>query len=93
MRVLLKTDGTASPIEGSPTLGGLAKMLGAKALDTVSHVHDGKHVMFVDDLGHQKGLPVNDVATRLYHARCKPGSNPPPIVGDVVVLPMYGEVL
>lgn len=90
MRMLYRADGTTQELAPDINGGKVAALIGADALDTVSRVHDGCHVMYVDDNGHGKGLPVNEVATRLYHARCYPGSNPPPIVGDVVVLPMGG---
>lgn len=42
-------------------------------------------IMFVDDNGLQKDLPVNPKATKLYHAVCVPGTTHQ-IVGDVVVI-------
>lgn len=48
-----------------------------------SKLADGR-VMLVDDLGHSKGLPVNDAATELYHSVCRPGATWE-IRGDVVI--------
>lgn len=57
--------------------------LRAEVLDTVN-LRDGR-VMMVDDLGHSKGLPVNEKATELYHGICKPGTTHQ-IVGDVAIV-------
>lgn len=46
-------------------------LIGANVSDKVN-LRDGR-VMVVDDLGHQKGLALNEEATRLYHQVCKPG--------------------
>lgn len=45
-------------------------------------------VLYVDDLGHHKGLPMNPVATAIYWAKCRPDSNPLPIVGVAVLVPI-----
>lgn len=87
MRRLLHTDGTTTELLRPHTIAEIEKLIGASLLDTVSRVHDGQHVLLVDDQGHAKGLPVNPAATTLYHARCRPNSNPPPIVGDAVIVP------
>jgi hypothetical protein len=42
--------------------------------------------MLVDDLGHQKMLPPNVTATKLYLERCKPGTTHI-IRGDVIIVP------
>jgi hypothetical protein len=86
MRVLLKTDGTTVALDRVHTMGEIAGLIGAKVLDTVSLI-DGVHVMIVNDLGHKLQLPANNAATVHYHAKCRPGSNPPPILGDVVIVP------
>lgn len=86
MRVFITADGTEAELSSPMNMAGVASLIGADTLCTVTLV-DGKHVMFVDDLGHQKGLPANAKATAHYHARCRPGANPPPIVGAVVIVP------
>jgi hypothetical protein len=86
MRMLIKSDGTEVPLSRPHKMDELSKLIGAKILDTVTLI-DRRHVMIVNDLGHRLGLPVNEKATAHYHAKCRPGSNPPPIVGDVVIVP------
>jgi hypothetical protein len=88
MRVLLKADGTQRELIGPHAIEDLRSMISADTLDTVTLRHLGypMHVMLVDDLGHDKRLPVNLEATRLYLANCKPGT-PHQIRGDVVVVP------
>lgn len=57
-------------------------LIGCDVTDTVN-LRDGR-IMLVDDLGHQKELPVNPKATAMYHAVCRPGTTHE-IVGDVVI--------
>ena len=59
------------------------RTVGADTLDTVT-LHDGR-LMLIDDDGFAKRLPVNEAATALYAARCRPDSAPV-IVGDVVIV-------
>lgn len=58
------------------------KLIGCDVTDTVN-LRDGR-IMLVDDQGHQKQLPVNPEATKLYHGVCRPGTTHQ-IVGDVVI--------
>lgn len=71
-----------------PTMKLIQELIEAQGVDTVSLRSRGAplRVMVVDDLGHPKGLPINEAATALYHEQCRPGSNPPPIRGDVAIV-------
>lgn len=88
MRALIKADGIRQDLDTRQTMADIKRLIGAGTLDTVNLRHMGQpaHVMVVDDLGHDRGLPVNAEATRLYHANCKPGTTHT-IRGDVVVVP------
>lgn len=57
-------------------------IIGAQFLDHVN-LRDGR-MMWVDDLGHDKQLPTNAIATELYWSVCRPGTLHR-IVGDVVI--------
>ncbi|MGO4402248.1 hypothetical protein [Achromobacter sp. PAB15] len=85
IRKLIRVDGTETELIGPHALCDVAQMIGASYVGAI-RLADRVHVMLVDDEGHFKHLPVNDVATRLYHAVCVPGTTRP-IVGDVVVVP------
>ena len=79
---LIRADGTRQSIDNTQDIGAIEKLIGAKSLDHVN-LRNG-FLMWVDDLGHQNGLPVNAEATRLYHSICRPGTTHQ-IVGDVVL--------
>lgn len=83
-RQLIRADGTTQDLPARATISEIQRLIGARSLDTVN-LRDGT-VMWVDDLGHQHGLPVNAEGTRLYHSICYPGATHE-IVGDVVVTP------
>ena len=88
VRVLLRADGEKSTIEPG-TMTEYRRALNAAAVDVVALRHlgaDPLYVMLLDDLGHDKALPVNAEATRLYHANCKPNTTHT-IRGDVVIAP------
>lgn len=87
-RQIIRIDGTREMLTERVSIAQIEAMIGAQVLDTVTLRHLGHplHVMCVDDLGHQKGLPVNEKATSLYHASCLPGTMHQ-IRGDVVVVP------
>lgn len=87
-RRLIRADGTIIELRLPVSIAKVEALIGAEGLDTVQMRHMGLplHVMMVDDLGHPKGLPINEEATRLYHANCRPGSLHP-IRGDVVIVP------
>jgi len=89
MRRLIRCDGTETNLDGpqsTTTIRALIRaLIGADALDTVQLRHLGRGiVMFVDDLGHSKNLPVNAKATELYLKNCYPGTTHQ-IRGSVVV--------
>lgn len=88
MRSLIKADGSRQELESRQSMAEIKRLINASTLDTVNLRHMGHpaHVMLVDDLGHDRGLPVNADATRLYHANCRPGATHT-IRGDVVVVP------
>jgi hypothetical protein len=88
MRALIKADGTRQDLDTRQTMAAIKRLIDASSLDTVSLRHMGQpaHVMLLDDLGHDRGLPVNAEATQLYHANCRPGTTHT-IRGDVVVVP------
>ena len=83
MRELIRASGVREPILRPIDIREVAALIGADTLDTVNLRH-GDRVMLVDDAGHAKGLPINEVATHLYHSVCRPGTTHP-IRGDVVV--------
>lgn len=84
-RKIICADGTEISLDKPISTAQAAEMIGAACLDKVT-LADGVHVMLVDDLGHQRGLPVNAKATALYHERCRPGTTHQ-IVGNVVIVP------
>lgn len=86
-RRLIRADGTAKDLIGPLSMKEIGKLIGADTLDSVNLRHLGSppRVMLVDDNGHAAGKPVNEEATRLYHANCYPGTTHQ-IVGDVVVV-------
>ncbi|WP_233854147.1 hypothetical protein [Paraburkholderia sp. HD33-4] len=83
-RRLIRADGTETPIPLPMTIREVADLIGATTLDSVNLAHG--EVMILDDLGCERGLPVNATATAMYHARCVPGTTWP-ILGDVVIAP------
>ncbi|CAN5300941.1 hypothetical protein BH10PSE16_BH10PSE16_01360 [soil metagenome] len=88
IRQLIRADGTKLDLPNARSIEQHRKMLNANTLDTVTLHHMGqpRHVMLIDDIGHDKKLPVNAEATRLYHANCSPGTTHT-IRGDVIVAP------
>lgn len=83
---IIRTDGTKKIHEttahGQSLMTFVQALIGANIADKVN-LRDGR-VMIVDDLGHQKNLPVNEEGTRLYHGVCKPGTKHK-IVGIVAI--------
>ena len=83
--IVLDTDGHTIPLDQPQTIGDVAQRLATDpdlTLD-VARVNTGDRtdrvVMFVDDDGHRKNLPVNATATELYGTGW-------PILGDAVVV-------
>jgi hypothetical protein len=88
MRCVLYADGRRVDLVSPVTVEAATRLIGAKFVDVVRLHHLGLplHVMLVDDVGHDRHLPVNRAATELYHANCIPGTTHE-IVGDVIVCP------
>ena len=84
-RRLLRHDGTRLDLDGPVSMAAIHALIGCETCDSVMML-DRVHVMIVDDLGHRKGLPVNEAATALYLERCLPGTDWQ-IRGDVVIVP------
>jgi len=84
MRKIIKADGAEVLLDRPHSITQISALLDSTALDTVT-LADGL-VMLVDDQGYDKGLPVNETASALYHARCRPGTTHM-IVGDVAIVP------
>ena len=70
-RIIL-TDGTETVHVGTPAYTDMLRIIGCDHLDTVTLSRGA--VMFLDDTGMIDGKPVNEKATKLYHARCRPGT-------------------
>jgi hypothetical protein len=86
MFTILRTDGTEETINERPTLHGIREAIRCDTLDVVQigRANGTDEVMLVDDSGALTGKPVNEKATKLYHAICKPGTTWQ-IRGDVAV--------
>jgi hypothetical protein len=84
VRCIFRADGTYEALTGPQTMAQIEALIDCALCDSVM-LADRIHVMVIDDLGHKRGLPVNEVATRLYRD-ARPGS-PWEIRGDVVVVP------
>ncbi|MDB5730726.1 MAG: hypothetical protein JWQ03_621 [Variovorax sp.] len=86
-RRIIRADGTVEVLDKPMTLVKFCKAIGADCLATVNLRHLGEPlmVMVLDDLGHPKALPVNQLATQLYHANCTRGTTNT-IRGDVAIV-------
>jgi hypothetical protein len=86
-RRVIRVDGTETALNEPVSMRQIGQLIGADTLDTVMLKHLGRplQVMVVDDTGMVDGKPVNQKATELYHANCRPG-NPYSIHGDVVIV-------
>jgi hypothetical protein len=85
IRRLVRADNTLREFDTPLTLDYIRTLIGCDLVDTVK-LADGVHVMIVDDIGHEKELPLNRAATLVYWERCG-GPNGHYIVGDVVIVP------
>src|ERR1700674_5982395 len=66
IRKIIKVDGTEVPLPRHGSTRDIAKLIGADTMDTVILTWTNgvpAQVMLVDDLGYDKGLPVNAKAT------------------------------
>lgn len=86
-RRVIRADGTNQDLPGPLSVHAVQQTIGAGNMDNVLLRHLGHPlwVMVLDDAGHDKGRPVNDEATKLYWANCRPGTTHQ-IRGDVVVV-------
>lgn len=86
-RKVIRADGSEIPLPHAQDIAAIQRLIGADTLDIVQLRHLGapRAVMFVDDVGHAKGLPVNPKATELYLANCRPGTTHQ-IRGDVAIV-------
>ena len=75
-RQLIRTDGTIIPLHEPQSIQQIEVLIGAKTLD-VFYFRDDKGRLWsvmVDDIGHDKQLPVNDIATKKYWSVCLVGT-------------------
>lgn len=84
MRKIITTHNEEIPVDGPKTIHQICGLINADGLDTVRLA--GGMVMLVDDIGYDKGLAINEQATALYLARCRPGTTHV-IRGDVYIAP------
>lgn len=82
---IIRTDGSEELIEERPRPATIYKAIGCDCIDTVILDRETMTVMMVDDVGMVDGKPVNDKATAMYRACCKPGT-PYLIHGDVAIV-------
>jgi hypothetical protein len=84
MRVILRANGAMEMVFHALNVDEIEREIGADCLDTVSLLHGV--VMLCDDVGHKKGLALNEAATQLYWSKCG-GQVDHYIVGDVYLCP------
>jgi hypothetical protein len=86
VRRVIRANGTIEILDGPKTTKEIAALIGAQdsGLDVVN-LRTGM-VMIVDDLGYDKELKPNALATAMYHKICVPGTTHL-ILGDVVIVP------
>ncbi len=86
---VIPASGSVRLVHARPTIAIIQREIGADTLDTVNLRSDRGAttgvVMMVDDVGLMNELPINDIATRIYHAQCRPGTTHQ-IHGDVVLV-------
>jgi hypothetical protein len=86
---VIRTDGTETEHQGKASIAEIMRIIGCTGLDTVTIDRKRQTVMFVDDTGMLEGKSVNQKATALYRAVCKPGTVHQ-IHNDVVIVPSGG---
>jgi hypothetical protein len=72
--LLISTSGEQTLVERKPTIDRIQNAIGATCLDTVNIDRRNSQIMMVDDTGMLDGKPVNELATQLYRAICRPGT-------------------
>jgi hypothetical protein len=80
---LILADGAETILDKKPSFDHIRSLIGCDTLDIVTLRRDA--LMYVDDTGMIDGKPVNEKATKRYHARCKPGTTHQ-IHGHVVII-------
>lgn len=86
-RRIIRVDGTEEALDRPHSMKELYRLMGCQLVDTVNlrHLGEPRQVMLVDDTGMIDRKPVNQKATALYHANCRPGVTAP-ICGDVAIV-------
>lgn len=85
MRRLLRADGTSIELDRRHTIREIEALIGADVVDSRNLRDRDRHVMIFDDLFLDKGLPMNENATTIFHAAGFSLSQV--ICGDVVIVP------
>lgn len=83
-RRLIRTDGTTELLDTRPSKRALPALIGAQSLTFIALRNLGEpvQVLVTDSTAEEKGLPLNEPATRLYEAN----GEARPIHGDVAVV-------
>lgn len=83
---IIRTNGTIETIKSNKNnvFKDIEKAINADVLDSFK-IRNNRRV-WVNDMGHPLGLPLNREATKLYHEICIPGTTNV-IVGDVAITP------
>jgi hypothetical protein len=82
---IIRVNGDETIYEEIPQMWRICAAIGCSCIDTVILDHKRKQIMMVDDTGMIDGKPVNDKATALYRAICRPGTIHS-IHGDVAIV-------
>lgn len=82
---VIRVDGTETMHEEKVTLGKIYNAIGSESIDTVILDPTNEQIMCVDDTGMLDCRPINEKATALYRAVCRPGTLGN-IHGDVVIV-------
>lgn len=83
MALLLKADGTITPIDEDLTLPAMQRLVGGYIeLVTIGGTRRRREMLIVDEEGRLKGKPLNRLATDLY--RGSPPRHTEVIVGDAI---------
>lgn len=85
-RRVIKADGTIIKLDRPHTMRELHQLIGAECVGTVNLRDKAHHVMILDDQGAFMDLPINKLATEIYHGVCRTGVTHC-IRGDVVIIP------
>lgn len=83
--LIIRVDGTEVEIPQKPSIAKIHRDIECQGCDAVILDQKNMIVMIVDDTGMVDRKPVNNKATALYHAICKPGTVHV-IHGDVAIV-------